>query len=356
MKPSRSVFSASRFSGGFLIAASLAITAACLNASPARAVTIDFVTVGDPGNVADTNGYGSVADSFQISKYEITNALYTDFLNSVDPTGANPYYIYTNVWGANDYGSIHFYQGNANGSKYQLYNNKGDKPVNAVSWFDAARVANWLHNGGGSGDTENGAYTLNGAYTGNAVARNPGAQCYIPTESQWYKAAYYKGGGQNAGYWSYSTQSNSVPSPVTATSVGVGQVGATSPVTSGNYANYDDAAVWNSAGGDETTVGSNGGPSAYGAFDMTGNVSEWNDFDGLTGDYYRGLRGGSSRNGSSIQASSFRERYASSGESLNLGFRLAAPVAPVPEPSTYAMAFAGLACGGFSVWRRRRRA
>ena len=31
-------------------------------------------------------------------------------------------------------------------------------------------------------------------------------------------------------------------------------------------------------------------------------------------------------------------------------------VAPVPEPSTYAMALAGLACGGFSMWRRRRAA
>lgn len=31
------------------------------------------------------------------------------------------------------------------------------------------------------------------------------------------------------------------------------------------------------------------------------------------------------------------------------------PVA-VPEPSTYAMACAGLACGGFSMWRRRQRA
>jgi hypothetical protein len=29
---------------------------------------------------------------------------------------------------------------------------------------------------------------------------------------------------------------------------------------------------------------------------------------------------------------------------------------PVPEPSTYAMAFAGIACGGFSMWRRRKRA
>jgi len=29
---------------------------------------------------------------------------------------------------------------------------------------------------------------------------------------------------------------------------------------------------------------------------------------------------------------------------------------PVPEPSTYAMALAGLACGGYSVFRRRKRA
>jgi hypothetical protein len=31
-------------------------------------------------------------------------------------------------------------------------------------------------------------------------------------------------------------------------------------------------------------------------------------------------------------------------------------IAAVPEPSTYAMALAGLACGGFSMWRRRKRA
>lgn len=29
---------------------------------------------------------------------------------------------------------------------------------------------------------------------------------------------------------------------------------------------------------------------------------------------------------------------------------------PVPEPSTYAMAITGLACGGHSMWRRRKRA
>lgn len=37
-------------------------------------------------------------------------------------------------------------------------------------------------------------------------------------------------------------------------------------------------------------------------------------------------------------------------------FRFEAHFSAVPEPSTYAMAIAGLACGGFSVWRRRRRA
>jgi hypothetical protein len=31
-------------------------------------------------------------------------------------------------------------------------------------------------------------------------------------------------------------------------------------------------------------------------------------------------------------------------------------VRTVPEPSTYAMALAGLACGGYSMWRRRKRA
>jgi hypothetical protein len=31
-------------------------------------------------------------------------------------------------------------------------------------------------------------------------------------------------------------------------------------------------------------------------------------------------------------------------------------VRAVPEPTTYAMALAGLACGGFSMWRRRKRA
>ena len=38
--------------------------------------------------------------------------------------------------------------------------------------------------------TENGAYTLSGATSG-IITKNPGATWYIPTEDEWYKAAYY---------------------------------------------------------------------------------------------------------------------------------------------------------------------
>jgi hypothetical protein len=43
----------------------------------AHAITIDWVTVGDPGNAADTApaGRGAVATSFQIMKYECERRL-----------------------------------------------------------------------------------------------------------------------------------------------------------------------------------------------------------------------------------------------------------------------------------------
>src|SRR5262245_20113133 len=57
-----------------------------------QAVPIDWVAVGNPGNAADTTGYGSVASAYQISKYEITNAQYAEFLNAVADTDPNGLY------------------------------------------------------------------------------------------------------------------------------------------------------------------------------------------------------------------------------------------------------------------------
>ena len=314
---------------------------------PARAqVTIDMVTVGDPGNTADTTGdpnpAGAVADSFQIMKFEFTNQQYTDFLNSVAAT--DTYSLYNTRMGSNARGGIT--QSGASGSyTYAIRTNMGDKPVNYVSWFDAARVANWLMNGAtGTSSMETGAYTLNNATSGNAPAVNSGATFYIPTENQWYKAAYYKGSGTNAGYWDYATQSDLAPTAVTSGSTGIGSSGS-----GGNFANYNSVAVWNSQTGNATTVGTNGGASAYAAFDMSGNLYEWNDLTGAAGST-RGLRGGSWSTNASFLSSSNSSSYDPSFEFSSIGFRLAA----VPEPSTYAMAVVGLACGGYSMFRRRR--
>jgi formylglycine-generating enzyme required for sulfatase activity len=315
----------------------------------AHAVTIDWVTVGDPGNAADTTGYGAVADAFRIMKFEFTNAQYTGFLNAVDPSGTNPNGVYNTNMGSNARGGISFTSGAASGSKYAIRTDMGDKPVNYVSWFDAARVANWLQNGQGSGSTETGAYTLNGATSGTAPAVNSGASYLLPTEDQWYKAAYYKGGSSNAGYWDYATQSDTDPTAATAGGTGIGSAGLGS---TDNSANFNSAASWNSQTGNVTTVGTNGGASAYGAFDMSGNLHEWNDLTGAAGSS-RGLRGGNWLFDAFFLSSSFRTTAAPSDGNSFIGFRLASTVA-VPEPSTLALLAAGLACGGYGFIRRRR--
>jgi formylglycine-generating enzyme len=320
--------------------------------SNARAVVIDWVTVGDPGNAADTTGYGAVAASFQIMKYEFTNEQYKDFLNSVAAT--DTYSLYNTLMGSNARGGI-TRSGSPGSYSYSVRTNMGGKPVNYVNWFDAARVANWLQNGQGSGSTETGAYTLVGGQTsGTAPARNLDAQFYIPTEDQWYKAAYYKGGGTNAGYWDYATQSDTLPTAVNATTVGTGSSGGVSPVTSGNFANHNLGAFWNGQNGNVTTVGTNGAASYYGAFDLSGNVGEYNDLTGASG-LLRGIRGGSWRNSDPTISSANRLASDPASASNSLGFRLVTTAVPVPEPSTWVMGLAGIACVAWRAVRRRTR-
>jgi len=331
----------------------LAVVACLPFGSIASAEAIQWVTVGDPGNTADTDlsGYGAVATSFQIMKYEFTNQLYTDFLNSVAAT--DTYSLYNSAMGSNARGGI-TQSGSSGSYTYSLKTNMGDKPVNYVSWFDAARVSNWYQNGAtSSSSTETGAYTLNGATSGNAPAVNSGATFYIPTEDQWYKAAYYKGGGTNAGYWNYATQSDTDPTPVTAGATGIGSAGNT-----GNFANYAEAADWNSQDGNVTTVGTNGDPSAYGAFDMSGNIFEWNDLTGAAGSS-RGLRGGDWFDYDPFDlSSSFSDSDDPSYGNNSIGFRLASPVSgpsAVPEIDPNGLsAVLGLIVGGLGLLERRR--
>jgi formylglycine-generating enzyme len=328
---------------------------ACLLAgSIANAEPLQWVTVGDPGNAADTSGNpnpaGAVATSYQIMKYEFTNQQYTDFLTSVAAT--DTYSLYNASMGSDARGGI-TQSGSSGAYSYSAKANMGDKPVNYMSWFDAARVSNWYQNGAtSSSSTETGAYTLvGGQTTGTAPAVNPGATFSVPTEDQWYKAAYYKGGGTSADYWDYATQSDSAPTAVTAGSTGIGSAGST-----GNFANYNQGADWNSQEGNVTTVGTNGGASAYGAFDMSGNLAEWNDLTGAAGSSR--VRRGGGWSGLAFRLSSSNSVSSDPSLELNtIGFRLASPVSgsAVPEIDPNGLsAVLGLIVGGLGLLERRR--
>jgi formylglycine-generating enzyme required for sulfatase activity len=184
-----------------------------------------FALVGDINNSNDSSGYGGVSYQYLIAQYLVTNCEYASFLNAVAATDS--YNLYNTEMNSARGGISR--NGSSGSYSYSVKTNYGNKPVAYVSWFDCARYCNWLHNGKGNGSTETGAYTLVGGQTsGTAPAKNAGAKYHIPTENEWYKAAYYKGGSANAGYWLYATQSDSEPTCVASTSNGNG------PVTS-NY-------------------------------------------------------------------------------------------------------------------------
>lgn len=194
-----------------------------------RVATIDdiynlnmFVSIGDANNTAHANGYGSVSYSYKISKFLITNAQYTEFLNAVAVTDTNNLYPASMV---TDPRSGISRSGSDGSYAYSVKTNMGNKPVNLISWYNAARYTNWLHNNKPSGSqsnstTESGAYELIGD-TGMPT-RNFGAKYFLPTENEWFKSAYYKGGGVDSGYWTYATRSDTGPTCVSATSTGDG--------------------------------------------------------------------------------------------------------------------------------------
>ncbi len=168
-------------------------------------------------------------------------------------------------------------------------------------------------------------------YDASNLYRNGNAYYFLPSENDFYKAAYYdpnKAGG--AGYWLYATGSNTIPTPV-----GSG-TGAGTAVYRQSFP-QGPAAVDNA-----------GGLSPYGTMGQSGNVYEWLESaaDGSNdiSSEYRELRSGMWFNTENSLLSSNRIGNAPSNSDITWGFRVAS-VQIVPEPSSAILLIgSGLMC------------
>ncbi len=176
---------------------------------------VDWVTVGDPGNPCG-QWYSTcrvvVAQVYRISKTEVTNAQHAEFLNAVAATDTNALYN-TDMAGAAGgaapkdrpgssarrviEGRAHKLppalpsitrSGSPGSFEYHAAPGRERRPVNFVSYWEALRFANWLHNGQPVGaqdvtTTEDGAYTFTLAgLASNGVERNADvAVAFVPS-------------------------------------------------------------------------------------------------------------------------------------------------------------------------------
>ena len=275
---------------------------------------IEWQAVGNAGNAADATGFGNVGYNYRIAKHEITNGQYVEFLNAVaasDPKGL------FNLATVSDSRAGVTRTGSSGSYRYATRKNFANKPAIWLSFNDAARMANWMHNGKGSGSTETGAYNM----AASTPVRLPGARYFLPTENEWYKAACYDptpGAGGGDRYWSYATRSDALPA--LALTNGSGTVNNPGP----NVANYNSGASWDGLRGHLTTVGSIGpaSDSYYGTADQTGNVTEWCETVVQPGT--RAFRGGSWSLQPSLMLATRRDWGDPTNENSSLGFRLAA--------------------------------
>lgn len=337
----------------FLQRFGLALTACGILTQTASAlITIDSVPVGNAGNAADpTTGYGAVNYGYNIGKYEVTLNQYTAFLNAVAAT--DTYGLYNPSMGA-DLNVRGISRSGASGSYTYSVIGIGNRPVTYVSWYDSARFVNWLHNGQpvglqATGTTETGAYTL----TGNSgiIMRNASWLYSLPTEDEWYKAAYHQPaaqGGDSDNYWLYPTANNATPNS---------RNGSLTDPNSANFRKDDGIAngfndgyavsgsmSYSSSQQYLTDVGAFSlAVSFYGTFDQGGNVMERND--AIIGSV-RGLRGGSF-NGIDIGLQSSDRNGADLAlEVSGVGFR----VAIAPEPSVAGL----LGLGALLIFGKRK--
>jgi formylglycine-generating enzyme required for sulfatase activity len=292
--------------------------------SGANQFDIDFVPIGNPGNAPDTTGApnpaGAVPYGYRMGTYEVSRGMIEKANAPVASGGGN--------------------LGITMADMTPLGGNGANRPATGVSWYEAAALVNWLNTSTGHQP----AYNLSGASLslwpsgdawqagGENLYRHKDAYYFLPSENEWYKAAYYDG---VAGvYYDYPTGSDSAPTAA-ASGTGVGTAVYSQPLDQG-----------------PADIANAGGLSPYGTMGQGGNVWEWmesaytppND----SGSELRGLRGANWSLAAFDLDSSGRFNDVPAFESISVGFRVAA----VPEPLESAGVI-GLAALGFALWRRR---
>jgi len=337
----------SLFGVRFRVSAALGLFALFATGSALRAqsISMSYVTVGNPNNATDPatgSSYGSVSYTYDIGKYDVTDSQYATFLNDVDPTGANSLALFS-PQGDAEFG-ISVNLAAASGSKYSVISGYANMPVVDVDYWDTLRFVNWMNNGEGNASTETGAYTLIGGNTdgygtpsnASSLLTNPqhniGATVWLPSENEWYKAAYYD--PANETYSTYATQSNTAPGNI----IGNGSNEANYVTANGDFS-VTQSSSYNSSQNYLTATGTfSGSKSYYGTYDQSGDVYNWEATTFSSA--YPVLRGGGWSNFLPYYVSSSDRGYISPSYTVgDFGFR----VATVPEPNSIMLILAGVA-------------
>jgi len=210
--------------------------------------SIAFVTVGNasnPGDPSSNKKYGSVPYEYRISTYEVSQNDIA-MASAIPPADGGLVGVTAGAWGLN-------------------------QPAAFMKWYEAAAFVNWLNTSSGYSPAYNLAY--NGGSTnsswvmslwssaqawqngGQNLFRNVNAYYFLPSDNEWFKAAYYN--GATSDYWNYPTASNNAPTAVpSGTAAGTAVYG------------YDPTSS-------PAPVKSAGGLSAYGTMGQGGNAAEW---------------------------------------------------------------------------------
>jgi hypothetical protein len=285
--------------------------------SGVNAFSIDFVEIGNPGNVADTTGFpnpvGSVGYVYNISKYEISRSM----IENANATGTLGITL-------NDLASF--------GGNYP------NRPANGISWYEAAKFVNYLNIQAGSVSAykfdSNGMFQIwsssDVGFNSSNPFRNSNAKYWLPSTDEWYKAAYGSPSGQ---WYNYPNGSDSPPAIITNGTTG--------------------SVHWLAPSVGPADINDAGGLSSWGTMAQGGNIGEWMEsaYDGIndSASENRANRGGSWYSNSNFQLSTSQLSFDPATEIDNgTGLR----VAGVPEPSALSLLAVGL--GGLALMRSRR--